>query len=129
MMSKDQAMEQWRVDGERLRDEGIARAVQHADQEYSTWSARAYNALKRYVNEHRGKSFAMEDVRLWAESTGIIEAPPDPRAWGGIAQKAFRSGLISKNGYRPHRNPSRHRAPSSVWISHGSASRQPRTDF
>lgn len=83
----------------RARDVGIARATDHAERIVPGWPALAYQFLQTFVRNQR-KPFLGEDVIAAAEAYGLI-APPDRRAWGGIFQRASRSGLVVKIGYGP----------------------------
>lgn len=93
-----------------LRDQGIKRAVDHAGDE---WKDRAYRIFISFVKLNGRQPFMTEDVRMYAGHA--IEEPPDRRAWGHIAVKAARAGLIMKIGYAPHKDPSRHNGPSTIW--------------
>lgn len=100
-------------EGARLRDQGIARAVNHADEVNSGWSEAAYIFLNQYIRTH--STFLAEDVREAA--TGIIPAPPHARAWAAIVLRAAKAGLITKTGYASVKNPKAHRAPVTVWMT------------
>lgn len=98
--------------GEQLRDEGIQRAIDHADSVNDKWSEKAYAFLLKWLM-YQDSEFMTEDVRK--ASTGLIPEPPHDRAWGGIIRKAAISGLIKKVGYRSVTNPQAHCANASVW--------------
>jgi hypothetical protein len=95
------------------RDAGIATAVEHADRIDPTWRFRAYDALERYAKTH--PTFTIEQLR--ASLNGSLEDPPSLRAWGGIAQRAARVGLIEHHGWQPAENPDCHCGEVRVWRS------------
>ena len=97
--------------GRRLRDEGAQRASDHADKVTENWSEKAWAFFTRFLRTN--DDFLMEDVRAAAE--GIVPDPPDKRAWGGIALRAAKSGLIYRSGYRPMKSKNCHANPKSVW--------------
>lgn len=96
-----------------LRDEGIQRSLTAAERRAEGWAEWAYSALVRYCQA--AHLLTAEEVREWAHRVLDLPEPPDPRAWGGIFQRAVRAGIVVRDGYRPHRDPSRHGAPSMVW--------------
>ena len=93
------------------RDKGIAQAVNHAVSKCPEWSLKAKTFLGDYMKTH--KEFMAEDVIL--ASTGVVPAPPDPRAWGGAFASAARSGILERIGYAPIKNPKAHCRPAPVW--------------
>lgn len=99
--------------GAQLRDEGIQRAVDHADREKPKWSDLAYQALLGMRGE-----FTSEDVRIQAEYDGLPK-PPDARAWGGVVKRALKAGHIRFLRYGKSCNPFAHQRPVSVWVSYG----------
>lgn len=94
----------------RRRDDGICRAVEHADRESPSWSDLALTFLRGWVQGHRGELLA-EDVVLAAR--GQVPAPPDGRAWGGVLQRAARAGVIAKAGYAPAKTSNL--SPKVLW--------------
>lgn len=96
-----------------LRDEGIERAAQHADRVHGSWADQAYAAFVLYAAANM--QFTTEDVRLHVESGGILPKPPDRRAWGSIATRAMRAGVVVRLGYVPGKDPSNHMGPRSLW--------------
>lgn len=86
---------------EQRRDDGIRRAVEHADAVVMDWSSHALVKLLEYAAMH--DIFMVEDVRVYAEVKGL-PAPPDGRAWGAVVQRAAKSGQIIKLGYAPARS-------------------------
>jgi hypothetical protein len=99
-----------------LRDAGIQQAVAHADNTSPGWSQRAYNAFVAYVMQLLpGQTFLTEDARLWAAAHRNLEPPPSERAWGAVAVKACREGVIRKAGYASVSNPKAHCTPATLW--------------
>jgi len=98
--------------GNELRDKGIQKAEDHANEVIENWSGFAYNFLLDQINN--GKPFMVEDIRDAAK--GIIPDPPSLRAWGSIVVKAARNGEIKRIGYHKVRNARAHSTPASVWI-------------
>lgn len=97
-----------RVTATERRDDGMRRAVDHADRVSHAWSVLAYQFVQHYL-AYDGPFLAEELVRA-AYDYGIPE-PPDARAWGAIMNRAARAGLIVKAGYREDRYCS----PKTLW--------------
>lgn len=97
--------------GNDLRDEGIKRSVDHADDVIDSWSDRAYRFLNDYIKSNR--EFMAEDVRV--ASINQLPEPPSLRAWGGVFVRAAKSGLIVRIGFRNVINHKAHSTPASVW--------------
>lgn len=97
--------------GEELRDSGMKRVLDNADEQIPQWSHFAYNFLLTYIKDN--KEFMVEEVRLASEDH--IPPPPSARAWGGIIVKAVKSGLVRRSGFRNVKNAKAHCTPASVW--------------
>ena len=97
-------------EGRKLRDEGIERAEEHANKNY-TWSDFAFSFLEGYICFH--KRFMAEDVRV--ASSGIVPSPPSKRAWGAVFVKAVKLNLIRRVGYQSVKNPKAHCTPATIW--------------
>jgi hypothetical protein len=83
----------------RRRDEGAARAAEHADRVVDPkWQQKAYDFLLKIVRGLDGQSFLAELVVAEAKAANF-PAPPDGRAWGAVVQRAVRAGKIVKVGY------------------------------
>jgi len=100
-------------DAEVLRDLGIERSVEHADQVMDGWSDWALEAVRQYAGGHPDP-FLTEDVRDWAAKRGLPK-PPDDRAWGAVMQRAKRAGYIDNVGYGSAR--SSNLSPKILWVS------------
>jgi hypothetical protein len=79
---------------ERAQD-GIERAVEHADRVSPGWSDLALFHLQRDVR-HRAAPFTIEKVRL--DIAPLLPEPTDGRAWGAVTQAAIRRGVIVRTG-------------------------------
>lgn len=99
--------------GETLRDAGIKKAVDHADEVKGGWSTLALTFVEHYAMNN--SIFSGEKVR--GASAGIVPEPPHLRAWGGVILKAAKRGIICKRGYVQVENPNAHRANATLWQS------------
>lgn len=99
--------------GEILRDKGIRRAVEHANDVHDAWQSRALDFLYLYAMTH--EKFSGEMVRL--EAKGIIPDPPSLRAWGFVMQNGAKRGWIRQVGYVQVDNPKAHKANAALWES------------
>jgi ribosomal protein L36 len=99
------------ITGFDLRDDGIRRALKHANSKNPEWSESAFNFLKDYLKTHN--EFMLEDVRM--SSQNIIPEPPSKRAWGAIAVRGAKVGLIRRKGYQNVINPKAHATPATLW--------------
>jgi len=97
--------------GKELRDEGIKKSLEHADEKIENWSKSAYDFLKEFAKSN--KQFLVEDVRL--ASAGVVDEPPSKRAWGGVIVMARKNGVVKKIGYKEVSNPLAHRTPATLW--------------
>lgn len=97
--------------GEELRDEGIQRAVSHAEETVPDWADKAYAFLLRYMETH--PEFMAEEVR--EASAGVVPAAPSARAWGGVIRRAASDGRIYRIGFQSVKNPKAHCAPCTLW--------------
>lgn len=99
-----------------LRDEGMQRAIGHADSVDEGWSDRAYSMLVDFLARSGGRAFFAEEIRIEAEAAGF-PAPPDRRAWGAVVNRAVRAGVVRRIGYGPQQSPNSHCAPKSIWVA------------
>jgi hypothetical protein len=99
--------------GKELRDIGMKKAIDHADQVNERWSEKAYAHLIAFVNERNaGERFMIEDIRI----TANIPDPPSNKAWGAVAKRAMLNNVIRKIGIAPVNNARAHRANCNVYI-------------
>lgn len=103
--------------GEALRDEGLMRAVTHADKEIPKWSERVYEIFKKWLSEKpKGYSFLMESFRLHVEIHKLIEPPPNNRAYGIISRKALAQELVYQRNTGKTTNPKSHCANAALLV-------------
>lgn len=100
--------------GEAAKLAGIQQAADHAEAVDPGWNQKAYEMLKEFLDIRLGP-FLMEDFRQWAEPSGL-NSPPHLRAYGGVALKAAKAGLIRRIGYAKVKNEKAHQANASVWL-------------
>jgi hypothetical protein len=98
------------------RDDGMTRAVEHADAVEPDWSTRAYVCLAEFCRERGALTFLTEDVRAFALNRNL-PPPPDGRAWGAVIQRAAREGLIVRMGYAAAK--SSNLSPKVLWGANG----------
>ena len=97
--------------GAELRDKGIKKALDNANNTHNEWSDKAYDFLLKYIKYQN--QFMTEDVRVASEKA--IPKPPSNRAWGSVILRASRSGLINRVGFANVKNAKAHKTPASVW--------------
>lgn len=90
---------------------GALLAASHADREIHNWSDDALSFFELYAQQ-KPDGFLTEDVRTWAEKMGF-PPPPDERAWGHIAKKAAKAGVVVPIGYAKAR--SSNNSPKVLW--------------
>lgn len=95
------------------RDEGIRRAVDHANAVEPRWADQAYEFLVRYLQTV--ETCTSEQAR--AAAAGVVPEPPSRRAWGGPFTRAARAGLIEREGYTTAVDPKVHCNVVTVWRS------------
>ena len=110
-MTKQPDLLSW-ADAQRKADEGMTRAVEHADRVEPAWSERALDALWAYHLNH--DEFTAEDAREKMHAAGL-PYPPDGRAWGAVFKRAASLGWISRIGYAPRRCGNM--TPTIIWAT------------
>lgn len=83
------------------RDDGIKRALDHADAVEPKWSERAGLYVRGWLQTH-GDPFLMEEVVEAAKREGF-PAPPDSRSWGGVIRSLAKDKAVLKVGAREAR--------------------------
>ena len=99
------------MNGTEMRDIGIKKALDNADNTHDKWSDQAYSFLKDYIKHN--DTFMAEDLR--SASVDEVPIPPSKRAWGGIVVRASKAGLIKRVGFSNVKNPKAHATPATVW--------------
>jgi hypothetical protein len=97
--------------GQQLRDIGIKKSFDSANDKYENWGEMAYDFLLHFLRTNQ--AFLTEDVRI--ASTDIVPDPPSKRAWGAVILKAKREGLVRRIGFRNVKNPKAHCTPAALW--------------
>lgn len=97
-----------------LAEEGMTRAVEHADRVEPKWSERAAQFLRDYAVTT--PEFMSESLRVWAHNCGL-PLPPDPRAWGAVVNAAVRDGILVRDRFELTKIPPAHATPRPVWRS------------
>lgn len=87
-----------------------SRAVAHAQRRDPAWLRTASEAVLAWARG-RSEPWLMEEAR--AAAVLLVPAPPDERAWGGVAMMLARAGLIERVAYRAA--VSSHGAPKAAW--------------
>jgi hypothetical protein len=73
---------------------GHAMAEVAAENAGAGWQDEAYDAFVRHANTH--ETFTTEEVRL---ANTNLPCPPDTRAWGAVARRAAREGIVQSVGW------------------------------
>ena len=104
-------------EGQALKQEGLQRAIDHANGVSPQWSQKAFNVAVEFVKEElrSGQPFKTEDIRVWAYLNNKIEKPPNERAWGGVCGRMASQRLIEKIGSTSVTNPKAHGAIATLW--------------
>lgn len=96
---------------EHRRETGIARAQRNAGHD---WQERAIGYLLEWIAAGNRGPFLCEDVRAFAERSGL-DAPPTKRAWGAVMTAAKGRGVVRAVGYAPAN--SSNRSPKVSWVA------------
>jgi hypothetical protein len=91
------------------RDSGHAAAKRCADKAGEAFRAAAFEHFKAFAEQ--GKTFTTEDARDAYRGP----APHDARAWGYVAQRASRAGIVKCAGFAPAR--SSNGSPTTLWAA------------
>lgn len=95
-----------------LRDEGMARAGDHAERVTPQWLDTAYAFLLNFATTHQ--TFISEDVSDASKVWGMVQ-PPTDRAWGSVYVRAVKAGIIVQDG--AGRSRRRHASICPMWRS------------
>jgi hypothetical protein len=72
-------------------------AAARADREIDDWTQKAVALFAEYASQ-AFDPFLTEEARQYAESHGL-SSPPDGRAWGHVAKKCQRAGVVTSAGF------------------------------
>jgi hypothetical protein len=95
------------------RDEAIARAEEHADQNWMVWAAQA-----TYICARQYTQFTVDDVWQTLEDIWPDSDTHEHRAMGPVMRRAQREGWIKATAkWQDSKRKSRNRGPVRVWLS------------
>lgn len=101
--------------GKTLARQGAELAAGAADRRVPRWTEQAFTVFKAHAERHH--FFTTEDVRGSAAGQEL-QAPPDGRAWGAVAQRAAGiHGIVRRHSYVEARDPKVHRNVVTLWES------------
>lgn len=95
------------------RDDGIARAAEHADAVEPRWTDRAFDLLRAHAEQHT--FFTIEQLRKAV--AGQLPEPPTTRAWGAVVTRAMRAGIVKSEGWTTAEDPAVHCNLVTLWRS------------
>ena len=72
-------------------------SADRADKELGDWTGKAAALFAEFAKQ-TAHPFLTEDARRYAESNGLSE-PPDGRAWGHVAKRCQKEGIIVSAGF------------------------------
>lgn len=85
-------------------------AADKADREIHEWREIAYAAVLDRIS--KGGSFCLEEVR---RNAAHVPVPPNTGAWGSIANRMKKSGLVEFAGFMISEEPAAHGMPKRYW--------------
>lgn len=104
------------VEGKRLAEQGLERAVMKADDMVIGWSERCWQLFWQWLNRKpRYFEFMVEDFRAYCYHYDLIEKPNSERAFGMLSVKAVKLNIIEFAGTRKVKNKKAHSTPANVW--------------
>jgi hypothetical protein len=104
------------AEGERLKEEGLQRALDHAERVVPEWKERCWSLFLEWLDRMpTGHRFLLEEFRLNVEAQNKIERPPSNRAYGFLSVKAAKAKLIFQCGTGKVLNPLAHKANAARW--------------
>jgi hypothetical protein len=93
-------------------DDGMRRALQHAEAECKDWGDLAFRFLTLFCRRHH--YFISEDVSAASKQYGLLQ-PPTDRAWGAVYRRAILAEMIVQDG--AGRSKRRHNSICPRWRS------------
>ncbi len=100
--------------GSQLRDAGLSLAVENAESKNNGWKERTWILFKEFLRDQR-EPFLMESFRAYLAMIDDYEFPHTNRAYGAIALKAAREGLIKKIGHKNVSTATAHACFAALW--------------
>lgn len=97
--------------GEALKDQGMQRAAQNAEDTRPGWNEQALEMVKNFNKD----VFMVEDVRQWAHDEMGLPEPPHLRAWGSVITRARKLKIVEFSHHAKVSAPGSHRAIACVW--------------
>lgn len=91
---------------------GHAAAERAADHAGEAWKEKAYAAFQAHARGHA--RFTTEDVR---QASPTVGDPPDKRAWGQVAMRARKAGIVRSAGWVSAKDPKVHGNAVTLWES------------
>lgn len=98
----------------RAAQDGINRAVEHAEEVTPGWSDVAFQFVKLHAMRNKGARMTGYEIVQAALQYGVPK-PPTDKAFGGPIQRAARSGILKKVGTVADPNPNRHGSEVALW--------------
>ena len=100
------------TDGDRLRDDGIERAIRNAG---TDWKSAALAVL--WTTAKRLRFLITDDWHRTASAMGL-PAPPDGRSWGAVVLEARKRGWIEHRGeWSKTSRPNCHSGDCKIYVS------------
>lgn len=87
-------------------------AADAAERRSPGWMDAAFEAFVAFARLSGSTPFVTDDVRKAAGSQ--VPPPPDGRAWGAVALRAKREGIVTSCGYR--KVDSQNGCPKTLWV-------------
>lgn len=91
---------------------GIDQAAAAADRKHRGWTDQAFEFIKTYATNMKGRQFIGHDIVAASCARGILQ-PENSKAWGQPIQRAARAGVLKRVGFAP--DPNRHTNPVPLW--------------
>lgn len=104
------------LEGEKLAEVGLQRAVTKANHDYTNWSERCWHLFLKWLGKKPvGYQFLVEEFRNDLLTWNKIEAPENNRVFGFISRRAVSQKLIVSAGKAKTKSSKSHAANAEVW--------------
>jgi hypothetical protein len=98
-----------------LGEQGMTRAVDHAERESPGWKDKCFDLFKEWLSKVPvGHRFLMEDFNEWALENGL-ETPPSFNAFGHLPKRAAAKKLIHSTGVAVGKKKRGHGSWVCIW--------------